>query len=282
MSEKKVTLGQAIDPDCQRTGEFGREGPPDSHRSCLRSSQSVIEGSAKTTAMHGLAGAATADGVPHANAARGQSDMPSHAGSKTDVRTLKEQSNRTLLDKWPAWLPTSCRNSLLKGSKEESISSKDLEKYFKQAGFKLPTKVEQVLVDAKHAGYFGSSKSRRIQAKRCRIQPCSARPCVDQGNVTQMATRLAAIIAETDGARRALNAVSGTQLHSQKQRDRLKAIVEQYFNEHRAQLTQLGPHPQLHSVDENMPIALDSVPSTRKCLSVQKDSGRSETRPYHP
>lgn len=71
-----------------------------------------------------------------------------------------------------------------------------------------------------------------------------------------MATRLAAIIAETDGARRALNAVSGTQLHSQKQRDRLKAIVEQYFNEHRAQLTQLGPHPQLHSVDENMQLLL--------------------------
>ena len=38
--------------------------------------------------------------------------------------------------------------------RKEIINTSDLEKYFKQAGFKLPTKLPQVLVDAKGAGYF--------------------------------------------------------------------------------------------------------------------------------
>jgi len=71
-----------------------------------------------------------------------------------------------------------------------------------------------------------------------------------------MATRLAAIIADIDVARRALNAVPGKQLHSQRQREDLKAIVERYFGEFRPQLNQLGTHAQLHSVDETMQMLL--------------------------
>ncbi len=38
--------------------------------------------------------------------------------------------------------------------RKDSVSTQDLEKYFKQAGFKLPQKMEQVLPDAKRSGYF--------------------------------------------------------------------------------------------------------------------------------
>tara|TARA_R110002072_G_scaffold57508_1_gene147812 strand:- start:857 stop:1105 length:249 start_codon:yes stop_codon:yes gene_type:complete len=46
----------------------------------------------------------------------------------------------------------------LAGADEKSptISAKDLQKYFKQAGHKLPKRIDQLLVDAKAAGYFDS------------------------------------------------------------------------------------------------------------------------------
>ncbi len=41
--------------------------------------------------------------------------------------------------------------------KKTTVTTQDLEKYFKHGGFKLPMKLNQVLVDAKAAGYFDSA-----------------------------------------------------------------------------------------------------------------------------
>jgi hypothetical protein len=41
--------------------------------------------------------------------------------------------------------------------RQKSIKTADLEKYFKQAGYPLPKRIEQVLIDAKAAGYFDSA-----------------------------------------------------------------------------------------------------------------------------
>ncbi len=38
--------------------------------------------------------------------------------------------------------------------RKETVNTQDLEKYFKQAKFKLPGKINQILADAKAAGYF--------------------------------------------------------------------------------------------------------------------------------
>ncbi len=46
-----------------------------------------------------------------------------------------------------------------------------------------------------------------------------------------MATNLQAFIQEVEDARRGLNKAKGQQLHSQKQRDRLRLLVERYFND---------------------------------------------------
>lgn len=40
--------------------------------------------------------------------------------------------------------------------RKKSITAADIEKYFKQAGYKLPKALEQVLPDAKQGGYFDS------------------------------------------------------------------------------------------------------------------------------
>ena len=43
------------------------------------------------------------------------------------------------------------------GERKAAITSVDVEKYFKQGGFRLPKRINQVLVDAKSAGYFDSA-----------------------------------------------------------------------------------------------------------------------------
>lgn len=40
------------------------------------------------------------------------------------------------------------------GERKQTISTSDIEKYFKQAGYKLPSALEQVLSDSKKSGYF--------------------------------------------------------------------------------------------------------------------------------
>ena len=41
--------------------------------------------------------------------------------------------------------------------RKSTVTAGDLDKYFKQAGFKLPSRPGQVLIDAKGDGYFDST-----------------------------------------------------------------------------------------------------------------------------
>lgn len=67
-----------------------------------------------------------------------------------DIKTLKNQKQ-----------PSSAREMacivayyLSEIEQQPTITAADIEKYFKQAGYKVPLAVEQVLPDAKKAGYF--------------------------------------------------------------------------------------------------------------------------------
>jgi hypothetical protein len=40
---------------------------------------------------------------------------------------------------------------------KQVVTTQDIEKYFKQGRFALPTKLEQLLIDCRGAGYFESS-----------------------------------------------------------------------------------------------------------------------------
>ena len=67
-----------------------------------------------------------------------------------DIKTLKNQKQ-----------PSSAREMacvvayyLSEVEQQPTITTADIEKYFKQAGFKLPVALEQILPDAKKAGYF--------------------------------------------------------------------------------------------------------------------------------
>lgn len=72
-----------------------------------------------------------------------------------------------------------------------------------------------------------------------------------------MASPLANFIGEIDRARRALNGVTGKQLHSQKHRDALRAVVEKYFGEVRLGIASLlAGNDRLRSCDETMQVLI--------------------------
>lgn len=72
-----------------------------------------------------------------------------------------------------------------------------------------------------------------------------------------MATPLAGFIAEVERARRAMNAVAGKQLHSQRHRDALRALVERYFNEVRPAIGDLfADTDHLRTCDESMQVLI--------------------------
>jgi len=156
MSEKKLTLGQAIDQIVTALEGVEEKARQTAIEAACAHLNLKMAGRTDSRAAQGLAAAAGAEGVSQAIPKGGQSDAPVSAGRKIDIRTLKEQKLPNSARQMACLVAYYLQELAPEGERKESVSSKDLEKYFKQAGFKLPTKVEQVLVDAKHAGYFES------------------------------------------------------------------------------------------------------------------------------
>jgi hypothetical protein len=75
-----------------------------------------------------------------------------------DIRSLKEQKNPNSARQMACLVAYYLQESAPQKERKDSISAADLERYFKQAGYKLPKHLEQLLVDSKTAGYFESSK----------------------------------------------------------------------------------------------------------------------------
>ena len=73
-----------------------------------------------------------------------------------DIRTLKEQKNPKSAKQMACVVAYYLKELVADSEKKETVSNQDLEKYFKQAGFKLPKVISQVLPDAKASGYFES------------------------------------------------------------------------------------------------------------------------------
>lgn len=75
-------------------------------------------------------------------------------GKQIDIRTLKDQKKPSSARQMACIVGFYLQELAPEGERKETINTQDLEKYFKQAGFKLPGKISQVLSDARAAGYF--------------------------------------------------------------------------------------------------------------------------------
>lgn len=74
-----------------------------------------------------------------------------------DIRTLKEQKRPASAKQMAALVAYYLQELASDADRKAEIGTEDLEKYFKQAGFKLPEMMRQVLPDAKKSGYFESA-----------------------------------------------------------------------------------------------------------------------------
>lgn len=77
--------------------------------------------------------------------------------TRIDIRSLKDQKKPNSAKQMACIVAYYLKELADAEEKKETVSTADLEKYFKQAGFKLPTRMAQVLVDAKASGYFESA-----------------------------------------------------------------------------------------------------------------------------
>jgi hypothetical protein len=78
------------------------------------------------------------------------------AAPLSDIRSLRVEKNPKSAREMACVVAFYLQELAPDAERKESITSTDLERYFKQANFKLPEKITQVLPDAKGAGYFDS------------------------------------------------------------------------------------------------------------------------------
>lgn len=74
-----------------------------------------------------------------------------------DIRTLKTQKQPKSAQQMACLVAYYLQESAPAEDRKQTVTTSDLEKYFKQAGFKLPAKLGQVLIDGKLQGYFDSA-----------------------------------------------------------------------------------------------------------------------------
>ncbi|MBQ0798761.1 MAG: hypothetical protein KBT63_05705 [Porticoccaceae bacterium] len=85
---------------------------------------------------------------------------PQQTSTVKDIRSLKEEKVPSNGIEMTCLVAYYLENYAPEGEASPDINKKDLEKYFKQAGFPLPKAVSQTLIDAKAAGYLDSASSR--------------------------------------------------------------------------------------------------------------------------
>lgn len=75
-----------------------------------------------------------------------------------DIRTFKDQKSPKSASEMAAVVAYYLQNLAAPNERKEFVTPADMEKYFKLAKFKLPTKMQFTMPNAKAAGYFESTK----------------------------------------------------------------------------------------------------------------------------
>lgn len=73
---------------------------------------------------------------------------------QTSIRDLKDEKKPASSNQMAALVAYYLSEIAPAGERKDTINANDLEKYFKQAGFKLPKAIPQALPNAAAAGYF--------------------------------------------------------------------------------------------------------------------------------
>ena len=158
MAEVKVTVGQAIDLILSALSSLEQKQQrtvvatvcslleiqtPDRTLPCSSSTSNGREDSgAIVAALHPTPPSAHVHGG-------GSKEHP-----EIDIRALKQQKVPGSVTQMACVVAYYLQELAPEGERKKTVTIADLEKYFKQAGYKLPVKLEMTLIHAKTAGYF--------------------------------------------------------------------------------------------------------------------------------
>jgi hypothetical protein len=150
MNEPKPTIGRAIDGIVEVLRAFEERD----QRTILRTVCSHLELSLGANPFPAITESPSPSiiGLPPPPTDAGDASRPS-----LDIRALKDQKKPSSARQMACLVAYYLHEHAPKEDRKESITSADIEKYFKQAGYKLPEKLEQLLADSKRSGYFESS-----------------------------------------------------------------------------------------------------------------------------
>jgi hypothetical protein len=146
----KLTLGQAIDQVIGALAAFK-----------AAEQQTILRAVYAHLNISGPVGAAPA-GRTHEEQAREERApaLPSRAGegeyAGMDIKTFKEVKNPSSARQMACVVAYYLVEIATGDERKEVVTTDDIEKYFKQGRFTLPTKLEQLLIDCRAAGYFDS------------------------------------------------------------------------------------------------------------------------------
>lgn len=153
MTQTKLSLGQAIDQII--TALEGLD--PDARATALE----TVRAHMKIAGVQMPPTVAADVKPPHLDigATQHQRQDPASVASSPprDIRSLRTEKNPKSATEMACLVAFYLQEIAPEGERKESVSTADLEKYFKQANFKLPEKIAQVLPDAKGSGYFDSA-----------------------------------------------------------------------------------------------------------------------------
>lgn len=153
MSQTKLSLGQAID---QIVGAL-ESLDADARKTAIEAACAHLKLSVGRVPQAPEPRERTVEAAASATASGGGSAAAVAPQAQTDIRSFKNLKNPKSAREMACVVAFYLQELAPDGERKDTISTADLEKYFKQAQFKLPEKITQVLTDAKGAGYFDSS-----------------------------------------------------------------------------------------------------------------------------
>lgn len=160
MTEPKMTIGKAIDQVLEAMSSLDkREQQTVFATVCSFLQLDTAIHPARTASPQSESHAAqTVEPLVDDNVKVDKSKAATHAShhhqSGLDIRTLKDQKKPDSARQMACLVAYYLQEHAPEGERKQVVTTADLDRYFKQAGYKLPAKLAQVLLDAKSAGYF--------------------------------------------------------------------------------------------------------------------------------
>lgn len=153
MTTQKITLGTAIDQIMEALSTLDKR----EQQTVISTVCSFLELSPTgfSAPLQDLPVAATPTSIQAPRVVT-QDVRPNEHGHKhgLDIRTLKDQKQPDSARQMACIVAYYLLDHAPEAERKQTITSTDIEKYFKQAGYKLPKKLEQLLIDCKGSGYF--------------------------------------------------------------------------------------------------------------------------------